>query len=507
VSEERCNMRKHGRQCLTRREFMWAAGAFAGAGALAACERGGERQERPSPLAVQGATPEERALNLIKALKNEGRVKDGDQFVVMHHSGQRQQLVPALKEWNRLTGLEFVSSEVGLEADIYTKAINEATVRSGNIDVFLTFVNWNADLAESGLILDQTAWWQSYDPEVDHGPNAYLKPLDSFTSLYKGRRFSMGADNDAFSMFYRKDLEPGDVPQTWEEFDRWVVEHNRPDQRLRGLHMYAERFFAYTGWAARFISKGGAYFNDNMDPLIVSDEGVAALEEQKRLVDQVMWPDAVSGDWTVAYSRFPEGSVFCAWAWPSLGQWAENPKTSKVAGKVSAMPLPGTMHDGELVRAVPHVVGWSFSISRYGKAPEAAYAFIQWFCGPKVGLEAINRTGTLDPYRTPWYQTEQMKKRYGEDLLRVLLQMTPQTFPDISLRGANQYLDNLNLNLQQGFSGRKSPEQALKDTADEWQKITDRIGRGLQIDAWRSHRNSYPEQIRNLWRKKGVFKD
>jgi multiple sugar transport system substrate-binding protein len=491
---------------LTRREFMKAAGVFTAAGILAACEGGdGGAEQRPSPLAVRGSTPEERALNLIKALKQDGTVKDGDEFVVMHHSGQRQQLAPALEEWNRLTGLKFTSEEVGLEADIYTKALNEATVRTGRIDIFLTFVNWIADMAEAGLILDQTDWWQSYDPEVDHGNSAYIKPLDSFTSIYKGRRYSMGADNDTFSMFYRKDLAPGDVPQTWEEFDQWVADHHRPDEGIRGLHMYAERYFAYTGWAARFTSKGGAFFDDNMDPLVVSDEGVAALEEQKRLVDSVMWPDAVSGDWTAAYSRFPEGSVFCAWAWPSLGQFAEDPQTSKVAGKVSAMPIPGTMNGGQLVRAVPHVVGWSFSISRYGKAPEAAYAFVQWFCGPKTGLDAINHTGTLDPYRRSWYETQEMKKRYGEELLGVLLEMTPQAFPDISLRGANQYLDNLNLNLQQGFSGQKSPEQALQAAADEWQKITDRLGRGTQIEAWRSARSTYPEQIRNLWQSKGVF--
>src|SRR6266511_4220923 len=384
----------------------------------------------------------------------------------MHHSGQRQQLVPALEEWNRLTGLKFTNSEVGLEADIYTKALNEATVRTGKIDVFLTFVNWIADMAEAGLILDQTGWWQSYDPEVYHGSNAYIKPLDSFTSLYKGHRYSMGADNDTFSMFYRKDLAGGDVPQTWGEFDQWVTEQNKPDQGIRGLHMFAERYFAYTAWAARFISKGGAYFDDNMDPLIASDAGVAALEEQKRLVDSIMWPDAVSGDWTAAYSRFPEGTVFCAWAWPSLGQFAEDPTNSKVAGKVSAMPIPGTM---------------------------------------KGGLGAINHTGTLDPYRRSWYETQEMKKRYGEELLGVLLQMTPQAFKDISLRGANQYLDNLNLNLQQAFGGQKGQEKALQDTEKEWQKITDRLGRGLQIEAWRSERNTYPEQIRTLWRSKGVF--
>ncbi|WP_322801025.1 ABC transporter substrate-binding protein [Thermoflexus sp.] len=522
--------KKKGYGKLTRREFLKAAGLAAAGGLLSTCAPAPTPTPRtpatPAPGTpvprVEGATPEERALNGIKALKAAGKIKNGDTFVILHHSGQRNNIVPALEEWNRLTGLNFVSAEEGLEANIYTKVMNEAVTRTGSYDIFLTFVNWIADMAEAGLIVDQTEWWEKYDPEVDHGPNAYVSPIDRFTSLYKGRRYAMGADNDTFSMFYRKDLMENpdeqkrfedkfgrklEVPRTWEEFDQWVAFFDRPDQGIRGVHMYAERYFAYTGWAARFISRGGAYFDDNMDPLITSEEGVTALEEMVRLIQNHAWPDAVTGDWSVAYTRFPEGSVFCAWAWPSLGKWAQDPKTSKIVGKVGAMEIPGTMHDGELIRAVPHVVGWSFSISRYSKSPEACYCFIQWFCGPKTGLDAIARVGTLDIFRQSWFNEPKMKEAYGADFLPVLLANSKNAFPDISLRGANEYLDKLNLHLQQAFAGQKKPEQALKDAADEWQKITDRLGRLSQIEAWRQERKNYPEPIQRLWRKKGLFKD
>jgi multiple sugar transport system substrate-binding protein len=511
---------------LTRRQAMRAAVAAGGlaltSSVVAACRRPGAQAPAPQQTVarIAGTTPEERALNGIKALKDAGKLKEGETFTIMHHSGQRNNIVPALQEWNRLTGLNFVSAEVGAEPDIYTKAMNEAVVRTGNFDIFLTFVNWIADMAEAGLIVDLTDFYARYDPEVDHGPNAYVPPLDRFTTTYKGRRFAVGADDDAFSAFYRKDLmedpneqkrfqdkygRPLEVPKTWQEFDEWVAFFDRPDQGIRGAHMYAERYFAYTAWASRFVSKGGAYFNDNMDPTIATEEGVTALEEQVRLVRNYMLPEAVTGDWTVAYSRFPQGAVFFAWAWPSLGKFAEDPKNSKIAGKVGAMAVPGTMHDGQLVRAVPHVVGWSFSVSRYGKNPEAAYCFIQWFTGPKTGLDAIARVGTLDIFRKPWFEAEEMKKAYGEEFLPVLLEGTQSAFPDLSLRGANEYLDKLNLNLQQAFAGKKAPEQALKDTEAEWQKTTDRLGRLGQIEAWRSERQGYPAAVRELWKKLGKF--
>jgi hypothetical protein len=66
----------------------------------------------------------------------------GGAFTIMHHSGQRNNIVPALDEWNELTGLNFQSVEIGLESDIYVKAMNEAVVRTGDYDIFLTFCNW-----------------------------------------------------------------------------------------------------------------------------------------------------------------------------------------------------------------------------------------------------------------------------------------------------------------------------------------------------------------------------
>jgi multiple sugar transport system substrate-binding protein len=471
----------------------------------------------PTP-SVQGATPEERALSGIEALKAAGKIKEGDTFTIMHHSGQRNNIVPALEEWNELTGLNFQSVEIGLESDIYVKAMNEAVVRTGDYDIFLTFCNWIGDMAEAGLILDLTDWYGKYDPEVDHGPNAYVPPLDKFTTLYKGRRYAVGADDDAFSVFYRKDLmeDPDEqkafedkygrkleVPNTWEEFDQWVEFFDRPDEGMRGAHLYAERYFAYSTWAARFLSKGGIYFDDNMDPGIASEEGVTALEEMVSLTQKHMWEDAITGDWSGAYTRFPEGTAFCAMTWGSLGKWAQDPETSKIVGKVGYAEVPGTMHDGTLVRAAPHVVGWSFSVSRYGKAPEAAYCWVQWFTGPTVGLEAIARVATLDIFRQPWFDEPLMKEAYGEEFMPVLLANTQNCFPDIALRGAAEYLDKLNLHIQAANAGDEDPEAALKAAAEEWQEITDRLGRAAQAWAWREERAGYPQPIQDLWKKLG----
>jgi len=92
---------------------------------------------------------------------------------------------------------------------------------------------------------------------------------------------------------------------------------------------------------------------------------------------------------------------------------------------------------------------------------------------------------------------------YGPELGPVLMLNAEQSFPDISLRGANEYLDVLNLNLQAAVAGQISAKEALDRVAIAWQEITDRLGRGRQIEAWQQEIKRYPKHIRELWVKLG----
>ena len=468
-----------------------------------------------SGLAAQGATPAERALNGIKALMDAGKVKKDANFKIMIHSGQRGQFAPAVKKLSSLTGLNIEVVVIGVEPDIHTKAMNEAVVKSGQFDLFLGFSNWTGDFAEAGLIVPLDDWVAEYKPEIDHGSSAFVTPLDKFTTRYKGHYYALGMDNDAFVLFYRKDMledpkarasfqskfgRPLALPDTWEQFDQLAAFFDRPDEGIRGAHLYSTRFFAYTSWAPRFVSQGGIYFDPKtMDPKINAPLGVQALEEHIEVTRKHMFPEAYTGDWSVSYDRFPAGQIFMAIAWPSLGQFAEDPKASKIAGQVGFAKLPGNLYKGNLVRATPHVVGWSLTVSKYGKSPETAYLIAQWLNSPSASLEVITTKGTLDPFRYNHFENAKLMQTYGPELGPVLKGNTEQSFPDVSLRGANEYLDVLNLNVQSAVAGQISAKEALDKTAAKWQEITDRLGRKEQLKAWQSEIKGYPRHIRQLW--------
>lgn len=462
-----------------------------------------------------GATAAERAMDGIKALMDAGKIKRGDNFKIMIHSGQRGQLAPQVEKLSKLTGLNVEVVVIGVEPDIHTKAMNEAVVKSGEFDLFLGFSNWTGDFAEAGLIALLDEWVAKYRPEVDRGPSAYVAPLDKFTTRYKGKYYALGMDNDAFVLFYRKDMfedskeqanfkakfgRPLALPETWEDFDQLAEFFDRPGQGIRGAHLYSTRYFAYTSWAPRFVSRGGIYFNPkNMDPMINTSEGVKALQEHIDVTQKHMFPEAYTGDWSVSYDRFPAGQIYMAVAWPSLGQFAEDPEVSKISGKVGFAKLPGSLHRGKPIRATPHVVGWSLTVSRYGKSPEAAYLIAQWLNSPSVSLDVITSKGTLDPFRLNHFENRKLMQTYGPELGPILRGNTEQSFPDISLRGAAEYLDILNLNVQAAVAGQISAKEALDKTAAKWREITDRLGKEEQLKAWQSEIKGYPRHIRQLW--------
>ena len=74
---------------------------------------------------------------------------------------------------------------------------------------------------------------------------------------------------------------------------------------------------------------------------------------------------------------------------------------------------------------------------------------------------------------------------YTARTCEALQQVIPGSCPSISsLRGAPEYIQALDVNLQKALSGQSSPEDTLKTIESEWNKITDKLGRDEQARVW-----------------------
>ena len=514
---------------LSRREFIKVA-ALGGAGLLVvSCGDDGAggtttrvtvggTTTRVTEVAVQGATPEERALNAFKALMDEGIINAGDTFTMLVPGGSKSNVVPGLEEFEQLTGVKFEVSEAD-EPTIHTRIITEATARTGDPDIVLHFANWIGDFAEAGFSHEMGPWMDEYRPLIDDPEVGYVSPLNGYLTQYKGSRWALGADNDCYTYFYRRDLfgDPAEkaafedkygyelgIPETWEQFDQIAEFFDRPDEGYRGAFLFANRIFAYINWAARFMSRGGIYMDRDMVPQLLNDTGVTALEEMTNLAQNHMAPEAITGSWPALYEAFPDGRVVQATSWISLGKFANDPATeTKIAGNAGGGLIPGSMVNGRLVHATPHVVGWVFGVSRHGDNPLAMYLLAQWLSGPQKGNEMALRTGILDPWRINGYNMPEMREAYGEELIEALLANTRVAFPDIGLKGAAEYMDVLNEQLQEAMAGRQDAETALENVENAWTETTDRLGRDEQTAAWRAELANYPKHLRDLWGELG----
>jgi multiple sugar transport system substrate-binding protein len=175
-----------------------------------------------------------------------------------------------------------------------------------------------------------------------------------------------------------------------------------------------------------------------------------------------------------------QGKTAMIYAWPPTGRISENyaqrdkafsflPK-SKIVGKVgySLMPQLNGEHAGSFVKMV----------SSDSKNKEAAYLFTQWATSPSVSLQRVQLPYTLrDAYRISHYKSAQFRRRWpsASQYLKALNDAANYAVLDPIMTGAADYANALDRSMTAIYGG-KDIKQALDDTAEEWDRITQKLG-------------------------------
>ncbi|MDH5702946.1 MAG: extracellular solute-binding protein, partial [Aigarchaeota archaeon] len=170
-----------------RRTFLkYAAGAAAGVVIGAVAVYGATELTRPGPTTVTApgttvvttapgttvvttapptpGTVSERAIAGAKALVDSGAVPKGTVLKLLHVAGSRAQLAPFINDWKNKTGIGVELVTVGVEGDVFTKLMAEATAKTGIYDLGTVFSTWIGDLVESGIAKDLDGYYKKYDP-------------------------------------------------------------------------------------------------------------------------------------------------------------------------------------------------------------------------------------------------------------------------------------------------------------------------------------------------------
>jgi multiple sugar transport system substrate-binding protein len=481
---------------VNRRQFL----KIAGASGLALSAGGLFGSILPAHAAVAGKDCEERAINAVKALKSKMK---GDTLTLMVPSGAEGCFTESMPWWTEATGIKVDVVVVPLP-ELGTKAMNVAVTRSQKFDVFVLHPVDMPDLVEANLLLDITDDAKKYDPEFG-GPNGYIPPLATL-AMYKGRLRGLFVDGDANNLSIRRDwLADSDNQKAFEDkygyklkppvlfdemFDQIKFFTNK-EKGTYGAWLYLSPFYAKWTFLQYLISQGVLPFDKDMHPQIATPEGVKAMEEMIALKPYIH-PGSTTGTWSECWHAYGAGNIWLCINWSAFTKYINMPKDkggfSDIPGKVMTCKVPGRkLKDGTLLRPCRLTIAHMYAVSRFSKNQEIAYLYCQWMNSPRISAKIIPvKGGYIDPYRYN-HLTKEVLLGYGpywEEFKDAITFNTKHSYPELIIRGGQEYETRLDENVIAAFQGMKKPETALKEVEEKWEEITERYGREEQKKAW-----------------------
>jgi multiple sugar transport system substrate-binding protein len=550
---------KKGKEKLTRRDFLGTSlKVSAGAAAASVASKFIGRSDRYSPYSIlaggdkgtdfkpkeglapgmiggptgfEGAErfqygPDEAAGRAVEALRK--MRADGNapkELVVMlppgavgHWESPFPEGAPPAKEvFKEETGIEIIPVDV-VETEQTTKLIQDYQTGAQSYD---TYSFWSADLADiaaSGALAELDEWMDKYKPDWLDPEWGFVGGEVSFsaTSQVFGKTYNVNMDGDYQIWVYRKDLfeDPGEQrafkdrygwdlqwPETWEQMDQISEFFTRPDQGMLGNTSLRNQYWGFTNFYQRYTSFGNParyYFDaETAKPLINSPEGFQACKEYVETM-KYHHKDGISWGWPEQYANMAAGKAAITCAFPNMPKFLDNPDNpdSQIVGKIRTGLAPGRVINGKLVRRSVWWPNIGHAVAAGGKNPEASYLFLQWASSGKVCTWLTgNPAGYYDPWRIPHFSDPVVVKSYHEYHIPVYVSSIENASPPINIPGVTEYVTAMDQNLQEALTGRKSPEQAMRDTAAAWEKITNQKGREKQIQALKAARAAWPKEV------------
>ncbi|WP_082541658.1 MULTISPECIES: extracellular solute-binding protein [unclassified Rhizobacter] len=440
-------------------------------------------------------------------------------------------------EFEAATGATLNFAQV-THQELFPHFMADLTNGTGQYDAAYAGAWWLGELAAGDHIVSYDKLYK--DPRFPAWDIDEVLPAPRRLLSYAGKKYMIANDHDGQVMYYRRDLladprhraafatrygYPLVVPATWAQF-RDVAEYFNgqdlngdgvPDHGLT-LHLKvgAQGMFHFMSFSAPFVigpDNPGLYWFDpkTMKPLIESPGHVRALEA---LVDLVQFgpKDMLSWDLGKSWDLFLSGRAALAFTWGDLGALAQD-EGSKVRGRIGSAPMPGTLSyysipAGRWIKtAKPNLVGnttggsWAGVISKYAKAPEAAYyLFALMATKEKSKVYAVRGWDGIDPGRSfhflppdgtariETYLDAGWNEADVRDYLHAYFEnfSNPLQFPYLRIPGAFSYWQALDVHLAEAAAGQLSPQAALKATAVDFEEITIRLGREAQRRVYRA---------------------
>lgn len=279
--------------------------------------------------------------------------------------------------------------------------------RDPEMDVFFMDVIWPAEFAAAGWALPLDRFF----PSAEQGKFLQAPIL---ANTYEGRIFGVPVFVDAGLLYYRKDLLEKyrlSPPRTWPELveQAKTVLAGEGDPHLAG---YSGQFKQYEGLICNMmefiLSNGGALWDEDklQGALHLPRAKEAVRFVRDRIIGEISQRGVLAYQEPESLALFTQGKALFHRNWPYAWEIANDPKRSRVAGRVGMALLPAFPGG----RSAATLGGWQLGISRFSRQPEAAWKFVSFMTGREVQKRISLYTGRAPARRGLFRDPEVLKK-------------------------------------------------------------------------------------------------
>ena len=264
--------------------------------------------------------------------------------------------------------------------DLLTQKLRNRDV---SLDLFFMDVIWPAKFAAA-------EWVLPLDDYFSRGEREKFLPATITSGVYGHHIYGVPSRIDSGMLYYRKDLLEKyglSPPSTWNELVRQaqtILEGERIAQPL--LSGYSGQFKQYEGLVCDMLefvgSHNGSFLTeDGRHSNLTAPESLQAVRfVREQIIQRLATPAALTYQEPESLAVFVQGKAVFHRNWPYAWGLANDPRHSKIVGKVGVTTLP-RFAEG---RSTSALGGWLYGISAYSQHPDAAWAFIEFMTSPAL---------------------------------------------------------------------------------------------------------------------------
>jgi len=327
----------------------------------------------------------------------------------------------------------------------------------GGYDVVLFDVIWPAEYATNKVLTDVT---DKITPEMKSGvlPGAWT------TVEYDGKRYGMPWILDTKYLFYNKEiLEKAGIkspPKTWAELAEQAK--TIKDKGLLATPIawsWSQAEAAICDYTTLVSAYGGSFLKDGK-PVFQTGGGLDALnymvDSYKSGLTNPNSKEFLEED---VRRVFQNGEAAFALNWTYMYNMANDPKDSKVAGKVGVVPAPG-VEGKSTVSAVNGSMG--LGVTSTSKHPDEAWKYIAFM----TSQATQNQYAKLSlPIWSSSYDDPAVSKGQ-EELIAAAKVSLAAMYPRPTTPKYQELSTGLQQAIQEALLGQAAPEDALKTAVE-----------------------------------------